>query len=52
MRFGLHPVYLVLLVLVLVILVGGAFALGWGFRKGWEAGGRRPGGPTDAAPGP
>ena len=52
MRFGLHPAYLLLLVFVLVILVGGAFALGWGFRKGWEAGGRRPDGPTDAAPGP
>lgn len=37
MPFGLHPFYLLSLVFVLVILVGAAFAIGWGFRKGWDA---------------
>jgi hypothetical protein len=47
MPFGLHPAYLIEIVFLLAILVGGAYVIGWGFRKGWEA--ARPAGkpPTD-----
>jgi hypothetical protein len=52
MRFGLHPVYLLVLIALPVILLGGAFALGWGFRKGWESAGRDQSGTGDRPPQP
>lgn len=48
MAHGSHPVYLVLLLLVLLVLGAGAFVLGWAFRTGWNAAG--PPGPPAQGP--
>ena len=45
--FGIHPIFAIALLVLLVILVGAAYAVGWGIRKGWEAG--RPA-PRDTSP--
>jgi hypothetical protein len=52
MRFGLHPVYLLIVIGLLVILVGAALSIGWGFRNGWESAGRSRAGRTDVPPEP
>jgi hypothetical protein len=36
---GIHPGFLIVLLVPIVLLVAGAFAAGWAFRKGWEKGG-------------
>lgn len=40
MPFGLHPIYLVWLVLVPLLVLGGAYAVGWALGKGWNAAAR------------
>jgi hypothetical protein len=41
--FGVHPGFLIVLLVPVMLLVVGAFAAGWAFRKGWERGGLRTG---------
>lgn len=42
MPFGFHPVFLVSLLVPLAAFVIGAFALGYFFRKGWDAAAPKP----------
>jgi hypothetical protein len=42
MPFGFHPTYLVVeLVVILLLIAGGAYLVGWFFRKGWDAAGSK-----------
>ncbi len=42
MPFGVHPAFLILLMIMLMVLLVAAFAVGWAFRKGWDAGALQP----------
>ncbi len=41
MPFNTHPAYLIALVVTLLLIAGGAYLVGWFFRKGWDAAGSK-----------